>query len=210
MLLEIVVVLALALIFIWTALPILRIHRRKAHLSALYKCFFIWFLCTLPVFASLAQIPYEKLNVSSGMFDLSGSPFSLAEQLIYASTFLSPALFVFVDALNALIFDKDPDKTRRFKQVLRSYHRILLPSLVLMLISMYIFASVKTDIETFKRTTFYHFMYNKSILIYLASLFYWYCVILIENSSGEDYVDAAAQRTRSFTEAAAQRLGGGQ
>jgi hypothetical protein len=199
---------ALVLIgFLWSVVPTLRAYGKEAHKRARSKCFFIWLLSTLPVFFSLGSAPLSSLSWSFA-FEMSGSPFSIAEQLVYTSAFLSPVLFVFVEATKSFIEEKDEGRIRRFKHVMKTYHRVLLPSVILMTLAVFVYAAFKTDVIKFKESALYDVVGSKAILLYLASLIYWYCVLVIEGAQDEDYVMTSDTQTRDFTAAARNRIGG--
>jgi hypothetical protein len=193
--------------FLWSVIPTLRAHGKEAHKRARYKCFFIWLVSTLPVLFSLAGAPRSSLSWSYAM-EMSGSPFSMSEQLVYTSTFLSPVLFVFIEAIISFFEESDEGRVRRFKHVMKSYHKILLPALILMMVSVSIYSGIKTDAAKFRETVWFDLFGNKAILLYLASLIYWYCVLVIEGAPEEDYAAITEIQKRDFTAAARDRIGG--
>jgi len=194
--------------FFWSVVPTLRSYSKGAHIRAMYKFFFIWLLTTLPVLLSIAFAPSKSLSWSY-VLEMSGSPFSMSEQLVYASAFLAPVLFVFVEAIKSFIEDKDDGRARRFKHMMKTYHRVLLPSILLMIVSVLIYSGMKTDNDRFADTEIFDLFGNKAVIIYLASLVYWYCVLVIDGADEADYVTTSDRNTRDFTADLRRRLGGG-
>lgn len=209
MLLSGAIYVALTLAFSWTVWPTIKEHNWRQRREAFAKCAVIWFFSTLPIVASIAAAARRDVSLDYLFFDLTGSPFSWSEQLVYSSTFLAPVIYSFVEALKIFSSDNNPSKKRYFKRVFNRYRRVLIPSVLLLLVSMFVFASIKTDADNFRNSLFYSYMSNKSIFIYIGSWIYWYCVVLIENVSSEDYADVSAGETQDFTEAARNRLGEG-
>lgn len=207
MLLTIVLYIVLALALFWTIIPTLREHSGKERSEAFVKCIVIWAISSFPVIVSLFFLERAKLSWGFVFFELSGSPFSWAEQLVYSSTFLAPVIFAVVDGFRVLSSDKPSSKKRRFEKVFRRYWRVFIPAIALLLISTSVFTAIKINEEVFKSTVFFSLIGNKSILIYLISWIYWYCVVLIDSGEGEDPAASSGQRTQDFTDAARDRLG---
>lgn len=191
---------------LWTVWPTLRAHPRRSHFAAAYKTFFLWLLSSLPILVSLALSKPEDTNSMSKISALSGSPFSPAEQFVYATTFIAPALFVFIDAFRTLLKGSDVDRVRKFRVTLRHYDRVLWPSGLILLSSILLFVGLKTAFLNFDQTNIYKLLYDKAYLIYILSILYWYCVNLIEAPDAEDPMAESEQRSDDFVAAMAARL----
>jgi hypothetical protein len=159
------------------------------------------------VFASVASAASRDLSAEFLFFNLSGSPFSWSEQLVYSTVFLAPVIYSFVEALKLFSSDSNTNKRRYYKRVFHRYSRVLIPSVMLLLVTMFVFTAIKTDPDKFRQSVFYEYLQGKSIFIYLVCWAYWYCVVLIENVSAEEYSEAAASQTKDLTDAARARLG---
>lgn len=209
MLLKILLYVTLFGIVVWTVVPTVRAHSRSDQKNAFFKCLAIWAISSLPVFVSFGMTEKSKISLDYVFFNLSGSPFSWSEQLVYASTFLAPVIYAVADAFKILSSEGASTRKRHFKRVFRRYWRVLFPALGLLALSISVFTIIKADADYFKNTVFFEYLSNKSILIYLTSWIYWYCVVLIESSSEDDYADSSAAQTRDVTDAARARLEGG-
>ena len=155
---------------------------------------------------SLALSRPEETNSISKISSLSGSPFSPSEQFVYATTFIAPALFVFVEAFKTLLKGSDVDRVRKFRATLRHYDRILWPSGVILLSSILLFVGLKTTFLNFDQTNIYRLLHDKAIVIYLLSILYWYCVNLIEAPAEIDPLADADHKTDNFVAQMAKRL----
>jgi len=208
MLLKLIVFAAIVALVFWTVVPTVRAHSSKEQKAAFLKCLAILFISSLPVFVSFGMTDKDKISLDYIFFDLAGSPFSWSEQLVYASTFLAPVIYAVADAFRILSSEESSAKKRHFKRVFKRYWRVLFPALGLLFLSIAVYVLIKTDPDRFKETVFYTYLSDKSILIYITSWIYWYCVVLIDSASGEDYTDASGAQTRSLTDAARIRLEG--
>lgn len=207
MLVNLLIYLILIGIVAWTVLPTIREHEAVEKKDALGKCISIWFISSLPIFFGIALTVGDNISSEYIFSELSGSPFSWSEQLVYASTYLAPVVYAVAEALKVLSSDESSAKKRRFKRVFKTYWRVFFPALALLFLSISVFSAVKVDQEGFKETVFYNYMEGKSILIYLISWVYWYCIVLIEGSDSDSFAATSARRTESVTAAARARLG---
>lgn len=207
MLLTVLIYLILLGVLAWTVFPTVREHELTEHKSALSKCLSIWFISSLPIFFGLALTVEGRVDSDFLFSELSGSPFSWSEQLVYASTYLAPVIYAVAEALKVLSSDQSSAKKRRFKRIFKKYWRVFFPALALLFLSIAVFAAIKVNPSSFKETFFYDKMEGKSIYIYVISWIYWYCIVLIEGSDSEGFAETSLQRTQSVTEEARARLG---
>lgn len=201
--------LVFASIILWTIIPTLREHSALQMRDAFIKCAVIWAISTFPVFVSLFFIDRDSISWDFIFSNLSGSPFSWSEQLIYSSTFLAPVIYAVVDGIKVLSSDEPSLRRPRFQRVFKRYWRVWLPSIALLLVTMSVFTAIKVNPENFRSTLFFSVIGERSILIYLVSWIYWYCVVLIDSSDPEDPASRSGRRTRKFTDAAGERIGEG-
>lgn len=199
----------LPILILWTILPTLSEHSLQQKKEALRKCAVIWFISTFPVFISLLFVDRGSISWNFVFSRLAGSPFSWSEQLIYSSTFLAPVIYAVVDGIVVLSSEEYSQRRPRFKRVFLRYWRIWVPSIILLLTTTVIFTVIKVNPESFKSSFFYSIIGERSIFIYIVSWIYWYCVVLIESGEPEDPAASSGRRTKSFTEAAEERIGGG-
>src|SRR5690242_17762847 len=116
MLLALLIYLILLITFLWTVLPTIREHNWRQRREAFWKCVVIWFISSLPVIASIGLAAKDDISIDF-FNNLSGSPFSWSEQLVYSSTFLAPVIYSFVEALKIFSSDRNTGKKRYFKRV---------------------------------------------------------------------------------------------
>lgn len=193
-------------LILWTVWPTLKAHPRESHSAAVYKTFFLWLISSLPVIISVALSRPEDTNSMSKISSVSGSPFSPSEQFVYATTFIAPALFVFVDAFKTLLKGTDSDRVRKFKATLRHYDRVLWPSGIILLASVLLFVGLKTTFLNFDQTNIYRLLHDKAYIIYFLSILYWYCVNLIDAPTDWDPLADADKKTDDFVDRMAKRL----
>ena len=189
---------------VWTVWPTMAAHPLSSHRAAGYKTFFLWLVSSLPIMIALSRP--EDTNSISKISALSGSPFSPSEQFVYATTFIAPALFVFVEAFKTLLKGSDEDRVRKFRVTLRHYDRILWPSGIILLSSILLFVGLKTTFLNFDQTNIYRLLHDKAIIIYCLSILYWYCVNLIDAPTDTDPWADADKRTEDFVTKMAERL----
>lgn len=206
MLLNISFYVALLVMIAWTVWPTFAAHPFSSHRAAFYKTFFLWLISSLPVLITIALARPANTDSISKISTIAGSPFSPSEQFVYATSFIAPALFVFIDAFNTLMRDSDQDRIRKFRTTLRHYHRILWPSGLILVISVLLFVGLKTTFLEFDNTNIYRVLHDKAIFIYLVSILYWYCVNLIDAPTDTDLWVKSSRETDDFVKRMAGRL----
>jgi hypothetical protein len=193
---------------LWAVVHVYRKHSKKAHRRAVKKFSVIWFISTLPIFIAALLSKPDTTNAAHDFLSKIYEFFPIQEQFVYASAFLAPVLYVFVDASLEAMSTDGKTFTQELKDQIRGYSVILFPAFLLLILTCVSFAANKEDSANFQKTYLYALFGSQAWFVYLATLALWYASILLEFISLPSLPDEQRKEEEDFSSKAQARFAG--
>ena len=193
---------------LWAVIHVYRKHTKKAHRRAAKKFGVIWAISTLPIFIAALLSKSDSTKVGHDFMSKIYEFFPIQEQFVYASAFLAPVLYVFVDATLEAISAEGKVFTDELKSQIRGYSVILFPAFLLLILTCVSFAANKEDSASFEKTYLYALFGSQAWFVYLATLALWYASILLEFISIPSIPDEQRKEEQDFSSQAQARFAG--
>jgi len=130
--------------------------------------------------------------------------FSLGEQFVYAATFTAPLMYLFFEAVVIAVNAPGPDKLEHIRQRLRGIGSLLLPTLILLVVTVLSFAAARN--AEFQETFLFIFLGPQSLMIYILSLGIWYAAVLADTPPNMDFAELTRRQTKQFADQFKDRL----
>jgi hypothetical protein len=181
---------------------------RQAHANSWKKALFLWFFTTTPVFAALV-LSQPGEDASGHILDLVLTTVSFNEIFVYTASFASPIIYSLVEVVSKFSRVRTMNEVRVIVRQMRFIPVIAVFAFVLLLITLLAFGIAKANPDEFPKTVMAQLFTDRGWVVYVVSLLFWYCAILIEQDEGVDFEKKAKSESQKFAEAFEKRKAAG-
>lgn len=192
----------------WATIRFILRYSKEEMKQAGWKAFFLWFVSTSPVLASIA-LSTPKIGQGEIWHQFIQEVLrrlTLSEIFVYSATFLAPMLYVIFDVVDAYKNNKIELTLKEVSQQMRGMDKVFLTSIFILILTLIAYSGANTGSDVFQNTYLALFLQQKGYVLYLVSLLIWFSIILWEkgpppfsletaqNTEADNFADKLAKR----------------